>query len=590
MAEFTAPAAAIPAVDAAAAAAAADQPIPGSYSAQIWDYYHPRNRWDGQVWSPGTYPCKSFPQLTSKPDLGIAISGGGLRAASLGLGWLRALNRHGLVTNARYLSVNSGGSWVAEPLLWWAVLNGKSNASMTPEEVDTAYRQALDDASASHIPHALTQNFIGAVLSNVVHNTFSWGTKKNVWSDAVENFFKAALGPAYHALNMNYLDVGDESPESSRLPFLIVNGSMIAVEGHDGRRGSVHAAPFEFTPTYCGIPIDPNVLHPGAFQNSGGFVHRSVFDIDYSNKDKAVTKTDADTTKVKHYNVIEIDRTQTPNPFKLAEISSVSSSAVVEGYYEHFIYSWKGQGHKVLDYNFPVERQYWAYNEKAGHGDNLVGGNVKFADGASTDNTGILALLRRGVKNVVCFNAMENDIARGRHESEHAHKQRLLNWNYDYMALFGAVTSAPSWIPEWETYNNQRKVFDPAKWDELFAAMSEKRTNGDPLVHTLYDLPVAANPLCGVEAYEVNITFVWNGITSKYPDVDWHRLHQISLTHAFDHVNNVVGGLAGAYPVTYDFPIVSTSVLHYSPELVAQLASIADWSVEAGNVVGQLRI
>ncbi|KAF6265851.1 hypothetical protein COO60DRAFT_1623718 [Scenedesmus sp. NREL 46B-D3] len=59
--------------------------------------------------SGGNYTILS---LLDKSQLGIAISGGGFRAATLGLGWLRALHLLNITSAARYLTSNSGGSWL----------------------------------------------------------------------------------------------------------------------------------------------------------------------------------------------------------------------------------------------------------------------------------------------------------------------------------------------------------------------------------------------------------------------------------------------------------------------------------------------
>jgi hypothetical protein len=55
----------------------------------------------------------TIPALLQLPNIGISISGGGLRAATLGLGYLRAL--HQLNITARYLSANSGSVWLTMP-------------------------------------------------------------------------------------------------------------------------------------------------------------------------------------------------------------------------------------------------------------------------------------------------------------------------------------------------------------------------------------------------------------------------------------------------------------------------------------------
>lgn len=54
----------------------------------------------------------SMPSITSRPRLAIAVSGGGMRAATVGLGMLRGLHSLGVTDGARYVSSNSGGSWL----------------------------------------------------------------------------------------------------------------------------------------------------------------------------------------------------------------------------------------------------------------------------------------------------------------------------------------------------------------------------------------------------------------------------------------------------------------------------------------------
>jgi hypothetical protein len=553
---------------------------PQSYADIVRSFYEPEGKWTGQVWSPGTYPCKSFPQITMKPDFGIAMSGGGLRAAALGLGWLRALNKHGLITKARYISVNSGGSWITEPLLWSAVLNGnaKVNSSMTVAEVDAVYSAEIAASAAYQVPRALTQDFGGEVLDQMGHN-FWRRHKVNVWSHAVEKLFEEAIGPVFKKFD-SYLSVGQQNIESSRLPFLIVNGTVVVSREHDDKH-MVHVAPFEFTPSYCGIPIDPNVIAPGAFGNNGGFVQNGVFALDYSSTDKYVT---ADATA--GINTVHVDRSPTSPTIKVSEISSISSSAVVEGYFEQSIYDWDGAGQHVLNQDFVVHKHYWAYNQAKGN--YLVGGEAKFADGGATDNTGVLALLRRGVGNIVALCALNTDIGplRGEHGGDEKYKKRILDKLYSYAGLFGAVTSEISSIKEYRAYNDQRKVFQPEQWWELLAIMRNIHANGQPLVHTFRSLPVAENPLCGVAAGTVNITFVFNGVATQYPGVDWKELEEYKFENVFELVN--VGALFGAYPVTYDFPLIGVDKLHYSPELVEKLSGIAEWSIEEGKVIAQL--
>jgi hypothetical protein len=578
------------------AAKALQPPSRMSYYDSVKDFYNPNNTLKGKVWSPpgldGEYPCAQFPQIKQKPNFGIAVSGGGLRAAVLCLGWLKALNKagDGLVTKARYISVNSGGSWITEPLLWWAAINGpKDNEQMTVGEVDHEYQKAIRAAANQHLPGALSQNFGGSAIKNLGWNSMTWifQSPRNVWSDAVEDIFREALKPNYNDELNDYLNVRDPSVLSSRLPFLIVNGSVVAAHGD-----CVHFAPFEFTPVYCGIPIDPSILakEPGnPFVNRGGFTHRSVFDMDYSDN-RAVNP---------HENTVVYIPNKDPRGVKRSEISSISSSAVVEGYYERYVYKSQDQG--LLDYHFPVRKHYWAYNaENKSAGENLTGGKVTFADGGSTDNTGILALLRRGVKTIVAFCAIDEDIAKNNNEekdrSNVAYNKRLLNSMCDYMALFGVdvrdehgIPYAPSALRDYDAYRDykaQREVFHAYVWNDLLASLQVQRANGEPLVYNADGITVRENALCGVKAGNANVTFVFNGVSTNCKVVDWDSLNQVGLVSGFNRAVTSIDrlGLAYPYPVTTDFPLIGTEVLHYSADLVTSLSGLAEWSVTEGKV------
>ena len=54
-----------------------------------------------------------------KPTIGIAISGGGIRSASFGLGVLQALLEQGKLQKADYLSTVSGGGYIGSALTWF---------------------------------------------------------------------------------------------------------------------------------------------------------------------------------------------------------------------------------------------------------------------------------------------------------------------------------------------------------------------------------------------------------------------------------------------------------------------------------------
>jgi len=61
-----------------------------------------------------------FPEverLSEKADIGIALPGGGMRAAVLAFGWLQVFHELGLLDKVKYISSVSGGGWTSTPMV-----------------------------------------------------------------------------------------------------------------------------------------------------------------------------------------------------------------------------------------------------------------------------------------------------------------------------------------------------------------------------------------------------------------------------------------------------------------------------------------
>jgi len=57
-------------------------------------------------------------EIAAKPSIGVVISGGGTRSATAGHGQLRGLWKKGFLPKIKYLSCNSGGTWVSVPFIY----------------------------------------------------------------------------------------------------------------------------------------------------------------------------------------------------------------------------------------------------------------------------------------------------------------------------------------------------------------------------------------------------------------------------------------------------------------------------------------
>ena len=62
-------------------------------------------------------------RIGQKPYCGLAISGGGIRSASFGLGVLQGLVRRGVLKKVDYLSTVSGGGYIGSSLTWFLKKN-----------------------------------------------------------------------------------------------------------------------------------------------------------------------------------------------------------------------------------------------------------------------------------------------------------------------------------------------------------------------------------------------------------------------------------------------------------------------------------
>jgi hypothetical protein len=107
-------------------------------------------------------------------------------------------------------------------------------------------------------------------------------------------------------------------------------------------------------------------------------------------------------------------------------------------------------------------------------------GVQRFVDGGSSDVTGILALLRRGCKNIVAGIVCDASV----NASADARDCKKTTFGH-YAGLFGVQTSEFAGQSS-QKYNENRKVFESAKWDEFLTALQTKRSAGEDTIMYSY--------------------------------------------------------------------------------------------------------
>jgi hypothetical protein len=407
--------------------------------------------------------------LKSRKNLGISMSGGGMRAATCALGWLRALNTLGVLNKARYISCNSGGSWVNLPLSAKDILEKKEKG------IDISFEEYLgkyvEPSEIELNPKELGKS--GEILAEAGSKIdlkiirAAIGVENTRFTQWVARIDRAFVQP-YDISNLDdfYLGLGNamlwnEVTPSNRLtdkrfPFTICAGTAypLPIEGKDRKY-----VPFEFTPLYCGIPFNPKIytdLYRTSFPVDGGFVQSLAFN-------SVVTNASTPRADVTDGSYIA-DLPLPPKVVKVAEISGISSAAPAfnkEAGPTGIISSILGRASEDLS----ESSQYDFWSPTSGGKSQKLG----FIDGALYDNSGVIALLRRGCDTVICCVAVDSDI----NERDGVEN----NW-YDFANLFGVAKQKNIADDVFKTYNRANKVFENSEknqqWNKLITALKNK--------------------------------------------------------------------------------------------------------------------
>ena len=361
------------------------------------------------------YPEQRLPEMQAKADFGIALSGGGLRAACLSLGWLRALHQLGLLQKAKYMSSNSGGGWVHVPLSY--------NPKKGPHDTETflgpylppekcTVKAVEDSVSEGHGSLLANSDFVPSLIKELfeekfIPSAFHHSREVDFWSQTVGKAYLAKHGFDVHGSSLPALE-GDHAERIRELtkglvdniytarpleshPYPIVNGSVLV----GSERGCV---PVEFTPLYYGIVHYYEDDHRGI---GGCLIEPHGFTAKPETaqfKDQVAT---AAVMPAKQNHCMNIKVFEPPFPLTLHEMTGISSS---------FLAQTKGDKLDDAQYekaHYPIFPTF-TYKCPEDVPFDRVTSREKFVDGGSCDNTGVIALLRRKCTFIVSCVAMNN--------------------------------------------------------------------------------------------------------------------------------------------------------------------------------------
>ncbi|KXZ56638.1 hypothetical protein GPECTOR_1g575 [Gonium pectorale] len=380
------------------------------------------------VWSGSDQPGFEYPELSrtgdwgipallSRPNLGVALSGGGYRAATLGLGWMRGLHLLGLLPAVRYVSSNSGGSWLNGVLSYSGFPVGPFLGPYAPPG-DLA-RGNL--SSPSLLPPGswgdtlADKAIIADAIQGVLKDLFVPGRESfSGWTSAIAEAFYNPYGMGLQ--NSSITALGTRGNVSRRLAAAYPGVPLYAACATPDRAfpiilGTIMRIhtdqvfyPFEVTPLYLGVPARNTATDPPL---GAGFIEP----LGFNSKPPGAPPPSPPP--------VGLQGTVNVTPVKLvplATFAGISSSFVAQGVRPGSNALYALTGTERLQYWDPV---------------NYTGGELSFADGAGADNLAVTPLLRRRVTHIVVCVATANSA-----------DMTPADWavaQYDVAGLFGAV-------------------------------------------------------------------------------------------------------------------------------------------------------
>lgn len=476
-------------------------------------------------------PNLKIAELDSRPNVGLAFSGGGTRSASATLGQLRGLTHLNLLKNVRYISCVSGGSWTCVPFSY--LPNGITDKTflgqvVPPQELTLQNLQTSPQNRGAHAiaNSGLFDNFLKHSVRFAGDETFSRALGDTflhpLGIDSLKRFFTLNQKSVDNILTRNSkMNENDFYQVRSGRPFLIVGSTLVRP------KNKFH---FETTPLYAGI----RVLHAGAGSKErdigGGYLEPFGFD-----SEEPEDPPGADT-------VVKVRLGGSRHRYTLSDVIG-TSGAPSSGVLAKLSIDWLGL----------PEFKYWP----AVNPTNVSAREYTFGDGGLLENLGIMPLLARKVDRIVVF-------VNTKHELKGGGKGQI---NDSIPPLFGQT-------PDFKL----NRVFSESKYQPLVQGLLDaKEAEGTVLFKDTYT--VQENLHYGIEGgWDVEILWVYNERVKAWeselaPEVK-------------SEVSQLIGtGSPGGFPHYKTFFQNFPAIIDLSSEQVSLLAELS-----CANIISNKRL
>jgi hypothetical protein len=487
-----------------------------------------------------------FPEsdlLKDRPDLGIAFSGGGTRAATAELGQLRGLQQLGWLSRVRYVSAVSGGGWAAIPFVYSKQpledLLGtyQSPDALNLDEVKNVAKGglgvaisksslvsgAIREGTATYLnfreraqdaPNPLLKEIVwltnrirreggrddktyarmlGAIFVSdalvepeASQNLFSWNSKTIADMMAI-NPGKLPMFVVPHAASgapptspgQRAASGGGSGPDR---PFLIAGGTLVSA-----RRDYAYPLlmPVEYTPMYVGVRQTFGLF-------GGSYVWPWAYDpvsIGQATPDAAGAGAGGGSGS----GLIDV-KIDSSRRFTLADVAASTGAAPEIPALQGFGLEEPFKRRVEIAATFFPHFKHFAVHDPTRV---ILTDAIPHGDGGGIENLGVMPLLARHLHNILVFNNTS---------------EPCVERNSDMQALF-----LPSAEPDVTSDTRGDQVFDPEKWEEVKNAMVAQREAGQPQVYCGVDWSVQRNQRYNIRAYDhVNICFVYNASAAEW--------------------------------------------------------------------------
>jgi hypothetical protein len=325
--------------------------------------------------------------------VGVAMSGGGSRALTCAMGQYRALKQLGLLDKVAVISSVSGGTWASASYVYLpSTVNDEvflGPATLDPATLTVGGLGNLDPLCLGTAPTRMGWVSIFEVLH---HLKSQYGySNDNLWQGLIgERIFQIwglwqvgsdGLPVDYYSLSDSIIDstITPNNPQLTNAqftlqqhagrPLLVMNSSIFSNQDTRGAQ----LLPFESTPFGIGVRATYLAIGPGARAIGGGLIQP------FAMGSPSIVSTAGELATI----------VPPARPFSLVDMASISSAAFAQTVQE-----------KAPEFDGIVPRYpYWPVANPSPQEELLYW----FADGGSLENTGVCALLARGVSRIIAF-------------------------------------------------------------------------------------------------------------------------------------------------------------------------------------------